>query len=234
MHDVGYDQGISHQLVADLGYGIPGTVLVCSDSHTCSAGVFNCLARGVGGPDVFYAAVKGETWFRCGETIRYELTGRLPKAVTTKDAFLQIADVMRQLGQAIGELGMLVGMKMFGLLGNHRMGDHQLADHVDQLVDAVEIDTDRTHGLGLSASCCAASRSASFCRSSAMRARSVARSSKSPSPRANSSSSAGRRFSLTSLTRMRRRRVASLSGSGCSAAATWVRPSSASSTPRAT
>jgi 3-isopropylmalate/(R)-2-methylmalate dehydratase large subunit len=91
VHDVGYDQGISHQLVADLGYGIPGTVLVCSDSHTCSAGVFNCLARGVGGPDVFYSAIKGETWFRCGETVRYELIGRLPKAVTTKDAFLQIA-----------------------------------------------------------------------------------------------------------------------------------------------
>ena len=91
VHDVGYDQGISHQLVADLGYGIPGTVLVCSDSHTCSAGVFNCLARGVGGPDVFYSAIKGETWFRCGETVRYELTGTLPKAVTTKDAFLQIA-----------------------------------------------------------------------------------------------------------------------------------------------
>ncbi len=91
VHDVGYDQGISHQLVADLGYGVPGTVLVCSDSHTCSAGVFNCLARGVGGPDVFYSAIKGETWFRCGETVRYELVGKLPKAVTTKDAFLQIA-----------------------------------------------------------------------------------------------------------------------------------------------
>jgi 3-isopropylmalate/(R)-2-methylmalate dehydratase large subunit len=91
VHDVGYDQGISHQLVSDLGYGIPGTVLVCSDSHTCSAGVFNCLARGVGGPDVFYSAIKGETWFRCGETVRYELLGRLPTAVTTKDAFLQIA-----------------------------------------------------------------------------------------------------------------------------------------------
>jgi 3-isopropylmalate/(R)-2-methylmalate dehydratase large subunit len=93
IHDVGYDQGISHQLVADLGYGIPGTVLVCSDSHTCSAGVFNCLARGVGGPDVFYSAIKGETWFRCGETVRYELSGTLPDAVTTKDAFLQIAGV---------------------------------------------------------------------------------------------------------------------------------------------
>ena len=90
-HDVGYGQGISHQLVADHGYALPGSVLVCSDSHTCSAGVFNCLARGVGGPDVMYAATKGETWFRCGETIRYELTGKLSTAVTAKDAFLQIA-----------------------------------------------------------------------------------------------------------------------------------------------
>jgi len=90
-HDVGYDQGISHQLVADHGYALPGTVLVCSDSHTCSGGVFNCIARGVGEPDVVYSAIKGETWFRVGETVRYELAGKLSPAVTTKDAFLQIA-----------------------------------------------------------------------------------------------------------------------------------------------
>lgn len=90
-HDVGREQGISHQLVADYGYARPGEILVCSDSHTCSAGVFNCLARGVGGPDIIYAAVKGQTWFRCGETVRYELNGALPAGVTTKDAFLYIA-----------------------------------------------------------------------------------------------------------------------------------------------
>ncbi len=92
-HDVGHNQGISHQLVADYGYALPGSVLLCSDSHTCSAGVFNCLARGVGGPDIIYAAIKGQTWFRCGETVRYELEGKLSNAVTAKDAFLQIAGV---------------------------------------------------------------------------------------------------------------------------------------------
>ncbi len=92
-HDVGHNQGISHQLVADYGYALPGSVLLCSDSHTCSAGVFNCLARGVGGPDIIYAAIKGQTWFRCGDTVRYELDGQLPLAVTAKDAFLQIAGV---------------------------------------------------------------------------------------------------------------------------------------------
>ena len=90
-HDVGYSQGISHQLVADHGYALPGSVLLCSDSHTCSAGVFNCVARGVGQPDIVYAAIKNETWFRVGETVRYEFEGRLPRAVTAKDAFLQIA-----------------------------------------------------------------------------------------------------------------------------------------------
>lgn len=90
-HDIGYTQGIAHQLVADHGYGLPGSVLLCSDSHTCSGGVFNCLARGVGQPDIVYAACRNETWFRVGETVRYELVGRLPRAVTAKDAFLQIA-----------------------------------------------------------------------------------------------------------------------------------------------
>ena len=90
-HDIGGPQGIAHQLVADHGYALPGSVLLCADSHTCSAGVFNCVARGVGAPDVIYAAVTGEAWFKVGATVRYELEGRLSKAVTMKDAFLQIA-----------------------------------------------------------------------------------------------------------------------------------------------
>lgn len=90
-HDVGGTQGICHQVVADQGYALPGTVLVCSDSHTCSGGAFNCVARGVGGPDVMYAAAKGETWFRVGATVRYELAGALRDGVTAKDVFLHIA-----------------------------------------------------------------------------------------------------------------------------------------------
>lgn len=90
-HDVGYTQGISHQLAVDNAYALPGSVLIGSDSHTGSGGALNCLARGVGPPDVVYAAVTGETWFAVGETVRYELRGKLPRAVTAKDAFLHIA-----------------------------------------------------------------------------------------------------------------------------------------------
>ena len=73
LHDVGPDQGISHAVIADKAYALPGTVLVNADSHTCSAGAFNCAARGVGGPDMLYAVTTGKAWFRVGETIRYDL-----------------------------------------------------------------------------------------------------------------------------------------------------------------
>lgn len=91
-HDVGADVGISHVVVADKGYALPGTVLVCADSHTCSGGAFNCAARGVGAPDMIYAVTTGKAWFRVGETVRYDLEGKLKGGVTTKDVFLHIAN----------------------------------------------------------------------------------------------------------------------------------------------
>src|ERR1051325_10164497 len=91
VHDVGPDQGISHVVVADNAYALPGTVMACSDSHTCSAGALNCAARGLGAPDLLYALTTGKTWFRVGETVRYDLEGRLGEGVSTKDLFLHIA-----------------------------------------------------------------------------------------------------------------------------------------------
>jgi 3-isopropylmalate/(R)-2-methylmalate dehydratase large subunit len=90
-HDVGPDQGISHVVVAENAYCLPGTVMACSDSHTCSAGALNCAARGLGAPDLLYAVTTGKTWFRVGETVRYDLKGRLGEGVSTKDVFLHIA-----------------------------------------------------------------------------------------------------------------------------------------------
>ena len=76
VHDVGPDQGISHVVVAENAYALPGTVMACSDSHTCSAGALNCAARGLGAPDLLYALTTGKTWFRVGETVRYDLDGQ--------------------------------------------------------------------------------------------------------------------------------------------------------------
>src|SRR5262245_44044287 len=92
-HDLGRDVGISHVLVTDRAYALPGSVLVCADSHTCAAGAFNCAGRGFGVPEMIYAVTTGKTWFRLGETVRYDLAGALPPGVTTKDVFLHLAGV---------------------------------------------------------------------------------------------------------------------------------------------
>jgi 3-isopropylmalate/(R)-2-methylmalate dehydratase large subunit len=113
-HDLGRDVGISHVLVTDRAYALPGTVLVCADSHTCAGGAFNCAARGVGVPEMVYAITTGKTWFRLGETIRYDLTGRLQPGITTKDVFLHIAGAfgdhtnvnMEFGGRGLGELSL--------------------------------------------------------------------------------------------------------------------------------
>jgi 3-isopropylmalate/(R)-2-methylmalate dehydratase large subunit len=91
LHDVGPDQGISHAIVADNAYALPGSVLVCSDSHTCASGAFNCAARGVGAPDLLAAVTTGKTWYRVGTTVRYDLHGSLPAGVSAKDLFLHLA-----------------------------------------------------------------------------------------------------------------------------------------------
>jgi 3-isopropylmalate/(R)-2-methylmalate dehydratase large subunit len=91
-HDIGPEQGICHQLIADIPYALPGDLLVCVDSHTCSGGALNCAARGIGVPELIYVLAKGFTWFEVGETVRYELVGALAPGVSAKDAFLTIAN----------------------------------------------------------------------------------------------------------------------------------------------
>jgi 3-isopropylmalate/(R)-2-methylmalate dehydratase large subunit len=91
-HGIGSELGICHQLVADYGYALPGTVLACVDSHTCSAGAFNCAARGLGHPEMSYICATGQTWFPIGETIRYELAGALSPFMNAKDVILHIAN----------------------------------------------------------------------------------------------------------------------------------------------
>jgi 3-isopropylmalate/(R)-2-methylmalate dehydratase large subunit len=108
-HDLGREVGISHVLVTDRAYALPGTVLVCADSHTCAAGAFNCAARGVGVPEMVYAITMGKTWFRLGETIRYDLVGRLQPGVTTKDVFLHVAGIFgdhTNLNMEFGGIGL--------------------------------------------------------------------------------------------------------------------------------
>jgi 3-isopropylmalate/(R)-2-methylmalate dehydratase large subunit len=77
--------GISHVLVAAEGYALPGQILVNADSHTCSSGAMNCLARGMGPSEMLYILCKGQTWYLVGATTKVVLEGALPERVYPRD-----------------------------------------------------------------------------------------------------------------------------------------------------
>ncbi len=93
-HDAG--KGICHQIMAD--YAQPGMIIVGSDSHTCTAGAFNAFAAGIDRTETAGLWKQGETWFRVPETIKIELTGKLPSGVYSKDLSLWIIGMIGSSG----------------------------------------------------------------------------------------------------------------------------------------
>ncbi len=91
-----YDQdvGVCHQVLLERGHVAEGDIVLGADSHTCSYGAVGAFATGVGSTDLGAAFRTGKTWLRVPETLRFELTGRLPANVSAKDVILNfIGDV---------------------------------------------------------------------------------------------------------------------------------------------
>jgi 3-isopropylmalate/(R)-2-methylmalate dehydratase large subunit len=85
----GISPGICHQ-VAREQFVDPGDFIQATDSHTCMGGGNNALAWGVGATE--YAALlhAGFTFVQVPESIRFELSGKLPANCTAKDLMLEI------------------------------------------------------------------------------------------------------------------------------------------------
>ncbi len=86
--DVG--EGICHQVVVEKGLAVPGTIVVGSDSHTCSYGAVGVFATGVDRTEAAALLLTGETWLKVPQTIRVVLTGELKAGVSAKDLVLWI------------------------------------------------------------------------------------------------------------------------------------------------
>jgi 3-isopropylmalate/(R)-2-methylmalate dehydratase large subunit len=82
-------QGISHQRVAEE-YTEPGFVVVGADSHTCTSGALGAFATGMGSTDIAVALSAGKIWLRVPETIKVEVTGKMPTGVYAKDLMLTV------------------------------------------------------------------------------------------------------------------------------------------------
>lgn len=81
-------QGIVHVIGPELGFTLPGTTLVCGDSHTSTHGAFGALAFGIGTSECAIVLATQCLPQRRAATMRVALDGRLSRFVTTKDVAL--------------------------------------------------------------------------------------------------------------------------------------------------
>jgi 3-isopropylmalate/(R)-2-methylmalate dehydratase large subunit len=88
-------QGIVHIIGPEQGFTLPGTTIVCGDSHTSTHGAFGALAHGIGTSEVEHVLATQTLIQNKAKNMRVTVEGLLPDGVTAKDIILAI----------IGEIG---------------------------------------------------------------------------------------------------------------------------------
>jgi 3-isopropylmalate/(R)-2-methylmalate dehydratase large subunit len=83
-------QGIVHVIAAELGLALPGSTLVCGDSHTATLGAFGALAWGVGTSEVAHVLATQTLAQVKPQPMQIRIDGRLGRHVVPKDVILAI------------------------------------------------------------------------------------------------------------------------------------------------
>jgi 3-isopropylmalate/(R)-2-methylmalate dehydratase large subunit len=112
------NQGIVHVIGPQLGITIPGSTIVCGDSHTSTHGAFGTLAFGIGTSEVEHVLTSQTLWLEKPKPFEIRVEGKRknPHAVTAKDIVLSIiknigtsggtGTVIEYRGQGITDLSM--------------------------------------------------------------------------------------------------------------------------------
>jgi 3-isopropylmalate/(R)-2-methylmalate dehydratase large subunit len=88
-------QGVVHIIGPEQGFTLPGTTIVCGDSHTSTHGAFGALAHGIGTSEVEHVLATQTLIQAKARNMLIQVDGLLPCDVTAKDLILAI----------IGEIG---------------------------------------------------------------------------------------------------------------------------------
>lgn len=83
-------QGIVHVMGPELGLSLPGTTVVCGDSHTCTHGGLGALAFGIGTSELVHVFATQTLVQRKPKRMRVRFEGVLPMGVTPKDLALEL------------------------------------------------------------------------------------------------------------------------------------------------
>lgn len=112
------NQGIVHVIGPQLGITLPGSTIVCGDSHTSTHGAFGALAFGIGTSEVEHVLASQTLWLEKPGSFEIRIDGNAknPRAVTAKDIILSIiknigtsggtGTVIEYRGRGISDLSM--------------------------------------------------------------------------------------------------------------------------------
>ena len=87
-HDI--RQGVVHIIGPEQGFTLPGTTVVCGDSHTATHGAFGALAHGIGTSEVEHVLATQTLIQRKSKNMRVTVDGKIPAGITAKDIVLAI------------------------------------------------------------------------------------------------------------------------------------------------
>ncbi|MCJ1479368.1 3-isopropylmalate dehydratase [Lambiella insularis] len=91
-------QGIVHIIGPEQGFTLPGTTVVCGDSHTSTHGAFGALAFGIGTSEVEHVLATQTLITKRSKNMRIEVDGVLPLGVSSKDVILHTIGVIGTAG----------------------------------------------------------------------------------------------------------------------------------------
>jgi 3-isopropylmalate/(R)-2-methylmalate dehydratase large subunit len=84
------EQGIVHVIGPEQGFTLPGTTVVCGDSHTATHGAFGALAFGIGTSEVEHVFATQTLLLRPSQSMEVRVTGALGFSISAKDVALAV------------------------------------------------------------------------------------------------------------------------------------------------
>ena len=96
--DADAEQGIVHVVGPEQGFSLPGTTIVCGDSHTASHGGLGALAFGIGTSEVEHVLATQTLLLQRSKSMEVRVEGELGPGVTAKDLILHIIGVIGAAG----------------------------------------------------------------------------------------------------------------------------------------
>jgi len=91
-------QGIVHIIGPEQGFTLPGTTIVCGDSHTSTHGAFGALAFGIGTSEVEHVLATQTLLQTHAKNMRVTVEGQVGPGVTAKDIILAIIGTIGTAG----------------------------------------------------------------------------------------------------------------------------------------